>query len=249
MFHEPVMSTAAITLFIRLLIAHVTGDFIFQQKSWVTHRSLKKWKSGYIYANAGIIALLSWLLSGYYHVWILPVLIFIFHASVDIAKSYARDNHLTFTIDQLIHLAATISVTILYLNIANAELSFGWLFSNLHLWTTIAAYLIVMWPMGIIIAMITRKWQAESETGDGLKDAGRYIGILERLLILTFVILNQFSAIGFLVAAKSVLRFGDIRDGNNRKGAEYILIGTMISFAAAIFTGLLAQWLINSYTR
>lgn len=114
-----------------------------------------------------------------------------------------------------------------------------------NFWIYSAAYLTVMWPMGIVIAMLTRRWQAESETGDGLRDAGRYIGMLERVLILTFIFMNQFSATGFLIAAKSVLRFGDIRDNSNRKGAEYILIGTMISFTVAIFTGLLAEWLLQ----
>jgi hypothetical protein len=99
--------------------------------------------------------------------------------------------------------------------------------------------------MGIVIAKMTRQWQQEAQQETGLKDAGKYIGMLERLLILTFVFLNQFSAIGFLVAAKSILRFGDIKEGSNRKGAEYILIGTMISFAAAIFTGIVAKWLLN----
>ncbi len=245
MYHEPVITTEAITLLIRLLIAHLAGDFIFQKKSWITHRATFKWRSGYLYANAGIVALLSWLLSGYLTIWYLPLLIFIIHACVDIAKSYAPDRPLIFTLDQTLHLAATVFVAWLYLSYAPNGECCGWLFSNLPLWTYIIAYLLVMWPMGIFIALLTRKWQAESETGDGLQDAGRYIGMLERILILTFVFVGQFSAIGFLVAAKSVLRFGDIRDNHNRKGAEYILLGTMISFTAAILTGIFAQWLIT----
>lgn len=247
MHPEPAIGPEAIVLFVRLLIAHLAGDFIFQKKSWITHRAAFKWRSGFLYANAGIVALLSWVLSGYYTVWMIPVLIFVVHACTDIAKSYAPDNAVVFSIDQALHLAATAMAAWLYLDCFGTEISFGWLFNNLPVWTYIAAYLIVMWPMGIIIAILTRRWQAENETGDGLRDAGRYIGMLERILILTFIFMNQFSAIGFLIAAKSVMRFGDIRDSSNRKGAEYILIGTMISFATAIFTGILAQWLINFY--
>jgi hypothetical protein len=248
MYPEPLITSDAVALFIRLLIAHLAGDFIFQQKSWVVHRASRRWKSGYLYANAAIVALLSWLLSGYFNIWLIPVLIFTVHAGIDIAKSYAPDRTLIFSIDQGLHLTATFLATWFYLDYAGMSECYGWLFNNLALWTYIAAYLLIMWPMGIFIAMITRKWQLESGTVEGLKDAGRYIGILERILILTFIFMGQFSAIGFLVAAKSVLRFGDIRDNHNRKGAEYILIGTMISFTAAIFTGLFAQWLLNQYS-
>lgn len=246
---EPLLSPEALLLFIRLLIAHLAGDFIFQRKSWIQHRSAGKWKSGYLYANAAIVALLSWLLSGYYQCLLIPAMIFAVHACIDIAKSYAPDKPAVFAADQVLHLIATALAVYLYLHRQDSGLYFPVLYNNLPLWTYAAAYLVVLWPMGIIISIMTRRWQSDYENGEGLRDAGKYIGMLERLLILTFVFINQFSAIGFLVAAKSVLRFGDIRDTNNRKGAEYILIGTMISFAAAIFTGLLAQWILTPFSR
>lgn len=245
--HEPYITTEALSLFIRLLIAHLAGDFIFQKKSWIIQRANYRWRSRYLYANAGIVAMLSWLLSGYYFIWYLPLLIFVVHAAIDLVKSYAPDSPVVFSVDQALHLAATFLTAWLYLNFSTGDVCCAWFFNNLPLWTYFAAYLLVLWPMGIIIAILTRKWQAESETGDGLKDAGRYIGMLERVMILTFIFMGQFSAIGFLVAAKSILRFGDIQDNKNRKGAEYILLGTMISFTAAIFTGLLAQWLIKNF--
>ncbi|MDK2969458.1 MAG: hypothetical protein PWQ65_561, partial [Bacteroidota bacterium] len=42
-----------------------------------------------------------------------------------------------------------------------------------------------------------------------------------------------------LVAAKSVFRFGDLKDSGNRKLTEYILIGTLLSFGIAIVTGMI----------
>jgi len=61
------------------------------------------------------------------------------------------------------------------------------------------------------------------------------IGIIERFLVLTFVILNQFEAVGFLIAAKSILRFKD----DNTIKTEYVLIGTMLSFGIAIALGII----------
>ncbi len=237
----------ALSLFVRLLIAHLLGDFVFQRKSWITSRYAKKWQSPYLYLNAAIVALLSWALSGFHHVWVIPLFIFGAHALTDLFKSYAPDSVAIFFTNQALHILATALAVMLYLPYLQQGFTCcGFLFGNMELWIYIGAYLLVLWPMGIIIAQFTRQWQLESNQTEGLKDAGRYIGMLERLLILTFIFASQFSAIGFLIAAKSILRFGDIHESNNRKGAEYILLGTMISFAGAIFTGLTAQWLMGN---
>ena len=70
-----------------------------------------------------------------------------------------------------------------------------------------------------------------------------YIGILERILVFVFVILNHWEAVGFLITAKSVFRFGDLKESKHRKLTEYILIGTLISFGIAIFVGILYAYL------
>ncbi|MFT6112741.1 MAG: hypothetical protein ACJA19_001402 [Bacteroidia bacterium] len=72
-----------------------------------------------------------------------------------------------------------------------------------------------------------------------LKGAGNYIGVLERLFVFTFVVLGHWSAIGFLIAAKSAFRFGDLSEAKNRKLTEYMLIGTLLSFGLALLFGIL----------
>jgi len=102
--------------------------------------------------------------------------------------------------------------------------------------TILIGYILVWTPAGWIIGQITKRWQNElPEDRDSLKDAGKIIGYLERFLTLTFIIFGQFSAIGFLLAAKSILRVGD---KHSRKETEYILIGTLASFTAAIIIGI-----------
>jgi uncharacterized membrane protein YidH (DUF202 family) len=105
----------------------------------------------------------------------------------------------------------------------------------------------VIWPAGYLIAKITKPWQEQFDSIKGLQDAGRWIGMIERILILTFVLINQFTGIGFLIAAKSILRFSDIKNAEDRKEAEYILLGTMVSFIVAIFVGLLAVQIIKHH--
>ena len=45
---------------------------------------------------------------------------------------------------------------------------------------------------------------------ESLEDAGLYIGILERLFVLAFIVTNHWEGVGFLLTAKSVFRFGDL---------------------------------------
>ena len=84
----------------------------------------------------------------------------------------------------------------------------------------------------------------EDNTEDSLQYAGKYIGIIERLLVFLFVVLNQWGAIGLLIAAKSILRFSDLSRAKDRKLTEYIIIGTLLSTAIAIITGLVYTALV-----
>jgi len=80
----------------------------------------------------------------------------------------------------------------------------------------------------------------------GLPRAGMWIGISERVLALTFIIAGQFTALGFLMTAKSILRFADKED-NTQKKTEYVLVGTLISFVSAAIVGMFVSYLLKNY--
>jgi hypothetical protein len=63
---------------------------------------------------------------------------------------------------------------------------------------------------------------------------GRAIGALERALALTLVLLGEYGAVGWIIAAKSLARFKALED---REFAEYFLIGTLASFLLAVLAG------------
>lgn len=69
---------------------------------------------------------------------------------------------------------------------------------------------------------------------EGFPGGGQTIGQWERLLIYLFVLVGAPTAVGFLVAAKSILRFGEIKDSGTHQQVEYILIGTLTSFGFAL---------------
>lgn len=74
-----------------------------------------------------------------------------------------------------------------------------------------------------------------------MKNAGELIGIVERLLILTFVVKSSYEAVAFAVAAKSIARFKELDDKNF---AEYYLIGTSVSVATAVGVGVILTILV-----
>lgn len=81
-----------------------------------------------------------------------------------------------------------------------------------------------------------------------MKDAGKWIGIMERILIFSFILLDKFGTIGFLLAAKSVFRFGDLKDTNDQKKTEYIIIGTFLSFMIATLLGITVKFIASGIT-
>jgi hypothetical protein len=73
-------------------------------------------------------------------------------------------------------------------------------------------------------------------------NAGRFIGILERILIFFFVLVSQYTAIAFIIAAKGFTRFKDL---DEREFAEYVLIGTLLSTSTAVLAALLVKTIIS----
>jgi hypothetical protein len=100
-----------------------------------------------------------------------------------------------------------------------------------------------------LIGRIVRPYAGQLEDDAGLAEGGRIIGYAERLLIYVFVLADAPTAIGFLVTAKSLFRFGEITGDQKRKHAEYIIIGTLVSFAYAVTAAYLVRWVLQIMVR
>lgn len=71
---------------------------------------------------------------------------------------------------------------------------------------------------------------------------GRWIGILERALIVIFIVINQVASIGFIIAIKSLARFKMME---NKIFSEYYLLGTLFSVAYTLIVFILFERLIS----
>ena len=89
---------------------------------------------------------------------------------------------------------------------------------------------------------------ASVTAADGFVAGGRTIGRYERLLVYIFIITDAPIALGFLIAAKSIFRFGDLTDATNRRKAEYILLGTLMSVTFAVVVSLVARAVLGWYS-
>jgi hypothetical protein len=252
------------SLLVRLLVAHCLTDFFLQPDRWVADKKKKLWNSKYLWYHGLITGVVAMILVWNWEWWWAILLLTVSHIIIDLIKvsigkktNKVGTEFILFTIDQFLHIAM---LMIVWLWIIQGWEKMNSLFKDLipdyRILLRLLGYLVMIGPVGYIIQFLTRRWASEINTTDSLKNAGRWIGILERVLIITFVFIHEFGAIGFLIAAKSLLRITDkpVRQDNEpvstnpfsaRKHTEYVLIGTFLSFAIAIIAGLLINRLLK----
>ena len=112
----------------------------------------------------------------------------------------------------------------------------------MHVWIIATALVFLTLPSSILIGELTRKWRQNLVNPQMLANAGKWIGIIERVIIFILVLRGQFEAMGLLIAAKSIIRFSE----NNRpeEKTEYLVIGTLISLSIALIVGLIVKRMI-----
>ena len=151
-----------------------------------------------------------------------------------------------FLIDQILHIGVIILFANIWLAANNDWQQFGWLqeFAVSHPLRakTIVAMLLALKPANILILLLLGACKVtitptENEE-HGNFHSGELIGWLERGLMLLFVVMSQYEAIGFLIAAKSILRFNEASSGSEK--SEYVLTGTLLSLATSLSLGIIA---------
>ena len=228
------------TFFTLQIIAHILTDFIFQTDKLAQDKNAKGFKSSFLIWHGLIAFLSSWLLSFQLNFIIGALIIGLLHYIIDGLKPFLNRSSLvgnfSFFIDQLLHFVVFIVTSILFFQISE----FNTLI-DLSAITPILPYalalLICTKPANIIIKEVFSAYSIEVvPQKNELEYAGRLIGVLERLLVLLFIWIGEFEAVGFLIAAKSILRYKD----TDLLKTEYVLIGTMLSFGIATVSAMLA---------
>ncbi len=230
------------TLLIKWILAHLIGDFLLQPRKWIEQKERLIWRSPYLYLHILIHFLLLLVLSADIGLWYAAAIIATSHLLIDSIKlGFQTEITRTawFFTDQLLHLLVIVLV-------------WAWIFepdfSPLLIWppeywliVTGAIFLTI--PTSSLIQHLMNRWSdsIEEAQSQSLRDAGKYIGILERMFIFISILAGFWQTVGFLIAAKSVFRFGDLTKARDRKLTEYILIGTLLSFGIALAVAILVR--------
>jgi len=232
-------------LIVLQLSAHLLADFIFQPQQWSDRKSKKIFSWHHLW-HIVVVFILSWLVSLDYGFWKAALIIAGLHLVVDVIKSYLLlklADHSTkkylFFLDQIMHLIILVLVSIAYFKWCEINFVINVTLKNIAI---VAGFILCAKPGNIIIKEILSFYSIstpEDPSGENpdksLPNAGKLIGIVERFLVLVLVLSGQYTAVGFIIAAKSILRFTST-DKN-----EYVLVGTLLSFSIAVLIGVLVS--------
>jgi hypothetical protein len=235
-------------VFIKLILAHFIGDFLLQPKSWVDEKVKRKAKSLKLYAHIIIHGLLVLFILWDFKYWILALLLMVSHGIIDIIKLYVQNESNKsnwFLFDQVLHILSIFTLWSLFFK---PDLNLNALTENTSIWIYSTAIIFITFVSGMVMKELMSNWSKvlNDSNEESLNNAGKYIGMLERLFVFIFVVTGNWEGVGFLLAAKSVFRFGDLKESKDRKLTEYILIGTLLSFGIAIATGMLVLKLLEN---
>jgi Protein of unknown function (DUF3307) len=218
------MVCSVIETFAALLFAHTLADFAFQT-NWMVQN-----KRQILPMLAHIVVVLATAIVATGTLHLVIFVLAAVHMAIDAVKiTYFQNRLRPFLTDQTAHLASIIAIATLQPDLwaTGVWANFPWLASVM---TVTAGLLLVTQAGGYAVGMLMQPWADDTPTG--LRNGGRVIGTLERGLIYLLILTGQAAGIGFLIAAKSVLRFGAVKDEG--KLSEYVIIGTLASFGWAI---------------
>lgn len=225
----------------KLILAHLIADFMCQWPAMLKSKEQRCFASPYLYLHGTIHFVLSlvllWDLS-----WALPLLaVVLSHVVIDGLKimfTNSTNERLLFFLDQFAHFAIIVGVCG-YMGVLTENL----LPSIDDFWCHAVLLFFVTFPVSIFIQKIFSRWKLPEPADESLSGVGAYIGVVERTLIYIAIVTLHWNMVGFLIAAKSVYRIGEIQSSKDRRYAEYLLVGNFLSMFFAIISGIVFLYL------
>lgn len=236
------MENMWIRLFLNLLLAHLIGDFVLQTDSLCSKKCESRFRSVFLYVHAIIIAVLSQIAFWNLQFWLWALAVGVTHLIIDGIKSCVKKDSLRlFVPDQILHIVILIVVANICVDCCGWA-SPEWMTDQALKVVAVASAAIFCWkPANILIKYILQYCKMVVPGDDTtLFHAGKLIGTLERWLILIFLLVGRYEVIGFLIAAKSIIRFGE----KDKDQTEYFLAGTLLSISIAVACGLLLRIIV-----
>jgi Protein of unknown function (DUF3307) len=237
-----------LTILFQWITAHFLFDFPLQPASWINSKKTKGFASIYLYLHGLLHGTAVWAFTGRLETWWLLPVVSVTHILIDAWKVKRPDTFVYFLVDQLMHLLIlVICFLVIYFQWQEIAASVIEIWQQQKWWLVIAVFLFNLFPAAYFIQLATQNWRSELIKAEApiikesLKDAGKWIGMLERCIILACIIAGRYEGVGILIAAKSILRFNDLKGEHSQRQTEYVLIGTLLSFITGIVSGALLK--------
>ena len=232
--------------FIPLVVGHLLGDFVLQSDTMVRRKA----ETGVLLLHALIVTVATTAVLG--AVPVAALLVFITHVAIDWVKVHLMPRRGTwFLVDQGAHLVALLVIAWVFREAAWANVWVSLLWEGeagpyRRVLAYVGGFVLCVPAGGALIGAFFHPLteQVKEIEMEGLRHGGRYIGWLERSLIFLLLVMGYPEGIGFLFAAKSIFRFGEIKEPRQRKLAEYIIIGSFMSFGWALLSAHLTGQLL-----
>jgi len=225
----------------KLLLAHVLTDFLLQTKKMATSKLKLKINSLHcliLFVTSSVFLMNMLTIKAL----ILLLVISVMHGLIDFGKASIEEkadgqwNWFLFSLDQLLHiLTLFIILGLFYPSVIQlCILKFSNIMNSINIFKIAVFFFAISFGGSFFTASVCAGFKPSEQTDNSLDKAGRYIGILERIIVSASILIGRYEIIGFLIAAKSIIRH---QEKNEKAFAEYFLIGTFTSFIwAALFT-------------
>ncbi len=229
-------------LFIHLFVGHLLGDFVFQTTK-LTKLKMEKIRYLLLHIFLVFLSLLITSWSSLSFKFILCIAIIAAVHSIDYLKKYSKKNTVTFFLDQGIHLSSLVLVPGAFglLDLSKAYHLLLLLNYNKVIWIYVAGYIGGIFAGRILVQVLISEIIPNTNNANG-PNISAYIGMVERLIVITLAILNQYTAIGIIFAIKGAARKVFIEDC--QENGEYYFLGTGLSFAIGMLTAISINYLV-----
>jgi len=240
-------------LLLKLLTAHLVGDYLFQT-DWVAARK-RRWPVLALHGLGHAALLVGVALTEPRDPRLVVTLtaLLLAHLAIDAWTSRGpREGTLPLLLDQGLH-AVTLVAAVAFARPSELAGFGGAIEVRLEdprAWAVLAGFVATVWMGAIVVGRWVKPFAdrigvGATEGGTGLRNAGRMIGILERGLIFFAILFGLEALVGFVIAAKALLRLPEAREAASRELSEYYLVGTLASVFWAVTVSLLTRWVVR----
>lgn len=237
-------------MFLLLIFSHVLSDFLIQNNKTISLKKQNKWINiGYFrhFIEVLLPMMLLYLIFDFQNTTILIFSVSGIHLFIDFFKKIItnsvkdKNKYKIFILDQMLHIASiflliyylpkpkSININYYIFLISNSEY-FKFVIVLIYV-VIFGGYLIQSFLAGLRLSPIKSTDLILSESNVRNPNMGRYIGMLERFILLFLMLNGQYAGVGLVLITKSIARFKQLE---NKEFAEYYLIGSLLSIAITI---------------